>query len=259
LKAIFFLALFFSFNTYACRTDSISIVRNTSLSLKKKEGKLKSMLSQDQVFGLPFSYLGKRGCVDRTGKLSSVVIKTDDKVSREVVVGFPETKFKKIKGRDHHFAILDSKEGVESLHLLTVTCVEQEVLFADSIVLNLIDLQKSPARDLESIQINMMIATGAAAHHLSSHFKLSDIYSSLLEVNQSTEFSGLDKPSVITSSSIRLPGQSYFSVSSSMAAKDLCQTNNLKNLEQFSASPTNPSFANSRFNIEYKNNLLLIN
>jgi len=237
----------------------MSIMRNTSISLKKKEGKLKSMLAQDQTFGLPFSYQGKSGCVDRTGKLSSVVVKNGDKVSREVVVGFPETKFKKIKGHDHHYAILDSKEGVDSLHLLTVTCVEQEVLFADSIVLNLLDLQRAPAKDLESIQISMMIATGSAAHHLSSHFKLSDVFTSLLDTNYSSEASSLNKPSVITSSSFGLPGQNYFSVSSSMVAKELCRTNNLSNLEQFSVSTGNPSFSNSHFNIEYKNNLLFIN
>lgn len=259
MKVIFFIAIVFSFNTYACRTDSISIVRNTSISLKKKEGKLKSILSQDQVFGLPFSFEGKSGCVDRTGKLSSVIIKNDDQYSREVVIGFPESKFKKIKGQDHHYAVLENQNGNDNLHLLTTTCIDQEVLFADSMILSLKDLQNQPAKDLNNISINMMIATGSAAYNLRSHFILSDVFSSLIESSEAQSSNLLHKPSVITSSSIGLPGQQFFSVSSSMIAKDLCRNQNLINLEQFAVSPANPSFKNSSFKIQYKNNLLLLN
>lgn len=263
MKNIILFALVFSLSQpiFACKLDQLMIKRETSLNLKFKEGKLKSLLEQDQTLSLPFRYEGKSACVDRKGKLKSTVVRSSNELKNEFVVGLPESKFKKAKGNDFHYAILDHQSNSSVIEVVSVTCVENQVLFADSISFDLMNLDRTRPVLLDNIGISMFIATGGAAQNLSQLFSLPRNFSNLVSntaVVQQDEFQTLSQPAVITGSQISLPGQKYNVFSSSMIAQKLCNPEMLKVLSPYLVGNKNPTFEQSYFEISLKNNILLI-
>ncbi|GAB4013216.1 MAG: hypothetical protein Fur0010_09860 [Bdellovibrio sp.] len=261
LKSVLLFFALASSSAFACKTDQIYIKRETSLNLKSKEGKLKTLLEQNQILGLPFSFNSKAACVDRKGKLSSAVVRSSNELKNEFVVGFPESKFKKIKGEDYHYAIINHNSSNSVIDILSVTCVQEEVLFADSTSFDLTNLDRERPVFLDHIAINMFIATGSVAQNLKSLFQLPESFKPFVKdesIIETESINQLQQPSVITGGSISFPGQKYNTVSSSMLGRALCQKNVIKKLAPYLVNSKNPTFEQSYFEVEIKNNIMII-